>query len=108
MSAADELEDFYDDTVTVRTLTGTGGMGNIYEPTDDVRCFVDNTRAVVRDADGTETISESTLTCPPEYAGIFQPGSQVTLEDRVSTVIKAAHARPGRLDLPAHVEVSLT
>lgn len=108
MSAADELEDFYDETVTVRTLTGGGAWGNTFTETAGVRCFLDATRAVVRDGQGVEVISETTLTGPPEYADLFTPGSEVVLPDRVAQVIKAAHAKPGKLDLPAHVEVYLT
>lgn len=108
MSAADELEDFYSDTVTVRTLTGTGGWGDTYTITENVRCFLDETRTLVRDGAGAEIISETTLTGPEEYAGIFLPGSEVILLTRTANVIKAAHAKPGPLDLPAHVEVWLT
>ncbi|MBM7767357.1 hypothetical protein [Glutamicibacter nicotianae] len=108
MTAADELEDFYDKTVTVRTLTGTGSWGDTWEETTGVRCFADETRTQVRDGAGAEVISETTLTCPPEYAGIFKPGSEVILPTRTAFVIKAGIADPGLLDLPAHVEVNLT
>lgn len=108
MSATDELQDFYDTEVTVQTLTGAGAWGDTYETHEGVQCFLDDTRTLVRDNTGAEVISETTLTGPPEYAGIFQPGSTVDLPDRTATVIKAAHAKPGLLDLPAHVEISLT
>lgn len=108
MSTADELEDFYDKTVTVRTLTGTDSWGDQWETHENIRCFTDETRTLVRDGQGAEVISETTLTAPHEYAGIFTPGSEVILPTRTAAVIKAAVADPGLLDLPAHVEVNLT
>lgn len=108
MSAADELEEFYVHTITVQTLAGNGSWGPAYETTEGVRCFIDETRTIVRDAQGAEVISETTVTAPPEYAGVFLPGSLVTLLTREATVIKAGHASSGPLDLPDHVEVWLT
>lgn len=107
MSAA-ELEDFYVHTVAVRTLTGSGAWGDTYEDHAGVRCFVDDSRTMVRDEQGTEVVSSSTLTCPVEYAGIFAPGSTVALPHREATVIGVAHAESGPLDLPDHIEVALT
>lgn len=108
MSTADELEEFYVHTVTVNTLTGAGAWGDTYETHAGVRCFIDETRALVRDAQGSEVISETTLTLPTEYAGIFLPGSTVDLPDRTATLIKAGAATSGPLDLPDHIEVHLT
>ncbi|UTT40250.1 hypothetical protein NMP99_03055 [Glutamicibacter mishrai] len=108
MSAADELEDFYDKTVTVRTLVGSDSWGDQWTETTGVRCFLDETRTLVRDGAGAEVISETTLTGPPEYASLFTPGSEVILPTRTANVIKAGVADPGLLDLPAHVEVALT
>lgn len=108
MSTAVELEEFYVHTITVQTLIGDDSWGPSYEATENVRCFIDETRTIVRDAQGAEVISETTVTAPPEYAGIFLPGSLVMLPTREATVIKAGHASSGPLDLPDHVEVSLT
>ena len=108
MTAADELEDFYDKTVTVRTLLGSDAWGDQWEETANVRCFLDETRTLVRDGAGAEVISETTLTGPPDTAGLYTPGSEVILPTRTANVIKAGVADPGLLDLPAHVEVALT
>lgn len=107
MSAA-ELEDFYDQTVTVRTFLGSGAWGDEWEDHENVRCFLDETRTLVRDGQGNEVISETTLTGPPEYAAIYTPGSEVILPTRTANVIKAGVANKGFLDFPAHVEVALT
>ena len=108
MSSADELEDFYDKTVTVRTLIGADAWGDQWEETANVRCFLDETRTLVRDGAGAEVISETTLTGPPDTANLYTPGSEVILPTRTAFVIKAGVADPGILDLPAHVEISLT
>ena len=108
MTATDELEDFYDKTVTVRTYLGAGAWGDEWETTEGVRCFTDETRTLVRDGQGAEVISETTLTAPPEYAPWFTPGSEVVLPTRTAFVIKAGVADEGTLGFPAHVEVALT
>ena len=108
MSTADELEEFYVHTIDVQTLTGAGAWGNTYEEHPGIRCFIDETRTIVRDAQGAEVISETNITAPPEFAVIFLPGSLVTLPTREATVIKAGHATSGMLDLPDHVEAWLT
>ncbi|WP_404285429.1 hypothetical protein [Glutamicibacter arilaitensis] len=108
MSAADELEDFYDSLVTVRTFLGSGAWGDEWATHENVRCFLDETRTLVRDGQGAEVISETTLTGPPEYSSIFTPGSEVVLPSRTANVIKAGVANKGFLGFPAHVEVNLT
>lgn len=105
---AEELDEFYVHEVTVRPLTGTGAFGPIYGPETTVPCFIDNTRGLVRNGEGAEIVSETTLTAPPQHAGAFPPGTEVDLPDRTATVIKAGEADSGNLDLPDHVEVNLT
>ncbi|WP_313816350.1 hypothetical protein [Citricoccus sp.] len=107
MSAAD-LEEFYVHQATVRTLQSGGAWGDTFAPDRAARCFIDETRTLVRDGTGAEVISETTLTTPPEYDGWFLPGSEVDLPKRTATVIKAGLANSGPLDLPDHLEVALT
>jgi hypothetical protein len=68
-----------------------------------VRCLVDDERRLVRDAQGAETVSDTTIFFPP---GTHCPeGSRVTTNGRVTTVI-ASYARDGGgLPTPDHVEV---
>ncbi|GAA3705400.1 hypothetical protein GCM10023081_46790 [Arthrobacter ginkgonis] len=103
-----ELDDFYVHTVTVHTLTSQGAWGDDYTPTAGVKCFIDDTRTLVRDGQGAEVISETNLTAPPYYASLFKPGSTVDLPSRTATVIKAGLADSGPLELPDHIEVWLT
>lgn len=108
MTAADELTDFYDQRVTVLTLESSGSWGDEYTHTSDVPCFLDESRNIVLDQNGQEVVSMTTLTGPVDTAELYTPGSQVKLPTRTATVISVGVARPGVLDLPAHVEVSLT
>lgn len=92
--------------VTVEPLTGEGPYGPTYGPPVTVRCFRDDKRRLVRGADGSELVAETTLymwlseTCPA--------GSRVTLDDgRVSTVITSARRDGGGLPTPDHLEVTL-
>lgn len=108
MTTADELEDFYDQEVTVLTLDSSGSWGDEYTHTRGVRCFLDESRNTVLNQVGREVVSMTTLTGPVDTADLYKPGSQVQLPTRTATVISVGVARPGILDLPAHVEVSLT
>lgn len=94
-------------TVQVEPLVGEGPFGPLFGSPVTVRCFRDDKRRLVRDASGTEVVSETTLymrlseTCPVN--------SRVTLDDgRVSTVITAARRDGGGWPTPDHLEVTLT
>lgn len=111
----DDLEDFYQHTVTVQTLLGSGGMGDVYaapltlSPTDTTGVFVEDKRRLVRSADGSEVISESTIYGRWVLGPVLAVGSLVTLPSgRTATVITTARYAAGVLDLPDHVEAALT
>ena len=109
MSAADELDEFYVHEVTVELPGVEGPWGAEPGGTSDlIRCFVDDTRRLVRDAQGTETVSESSLTAPPEFFDQFTPGATVNLPHRKAEVISVGVADSAGLDLPDHIEVYLT
>lgn len=110
----DELADFYVHTVTVETLTGTDGYGReqfaapvILTP-PDTGCFVEQKRRMVRDKDGVQVVSETTVYTRPEQIDLFTPGSRVTIRTAVAHVITAALNDSGDLDLPDHIAVALT
>jgi hypothetical protein len=106
--SADDLEEFYVHTVDVETFEGGGSWGESYTPHPGLRCFIDDSRRLVRDGQGAEVVSETTITAPPEYAPLFTPGSRVILPHRAASVITVAVAESGGLDLPDHVEAALT
>lgn len=103
-----DLDDFYVHTVTVRTLTGTGGMGNVYATPFPLACFVDDVVRLVRGPDAAEVVSSSTVYAPAGTTTLT-PGSLVTLPSgREATVITSANRTSGALELPDHVEAACT
>ncbi|MFC7582434.1 hypothetical protein ACFQYP_00490 [Nonomuraea antimicrobica] len=88
---------------TIEPFHGDGAYGPIYGEAVTVKCLVDDERRLVRDAQGAETVSDTTVFLPP---GTRCPeGSRVTANGRVTTVI-ASYARDGGgLPTPDHVEV---
>lgn len=90
------------DQVTVETYNGEGAYGPILAAARTVWCNVDETRRLVRDANGDETVSEATLhlhprtrTVPAEGQvqetvdplEVFTPESAVVIRGRATRVI---------------------
>lgn len=104
----DDLADFYVHTVTVQTLTGSGGMGDTYTDPAPLACFVDDKRRLVRSGSGEEVVSETTVYAPAGTT-VLTAESLVTLPSgRVATVIALSILDSGTMDLPDHVEANLT
>lgn len=92
--------------VLVEPATEEGPFGQEYGPQATVRALVEAKRRLVRDAEGAEVVSETTLrmrldeTCPT--------GSRVTLPDgAVSYAITSAPVDGGKLPVPSHLQVAL-
>lgn len=92
--------------ILIEPFAGEGPFGQEYGEPAEVRSLVEHKRKLVRDAEGAEVISETTLrmqlweTCPT--------GSRVTLPGgAVSFVITSAPIDGGRLPVPSHLEVNL-
>ncbi|MCO1575028.1 hypothetical protein M8C13_04545 [Crossiella sp. SN42] len=92
-------------TATIEPYLGTTGTGPRFGPPEQVRCFADDKRRLVRSATGTEVVSETTLYCPPGTTA--PPESRVTVQGRATTVIAAHQRDGGGLPTPDHVEVVL-
>jgi len=101
------LEDFFVHTISVEQLIGSGGEGDVYASAVDVRCFVEDTRRLVRGPDGREVVSETTVYAPAGTTALA-PGARVTLPTRAATVITCADLDGGPLALPSHVVANLT
>ena len=92
-------------TITVRSYAGEGPYGPAYAAAVTVRCNVDASRRLVRNAAGDEVVSEATLHAHPDVADAFPPESLVTINGRNTVVIGAkTHTLRGR---PTHVEVTV-
>lgn len=92
-------------TVTVEPYLGSGAFGDTYGAPVTVSCWVEASRKVVRDADGSEVVSGTTVYAQP---GVTAPArSRVTLPDgRVTLVITVADRDSGALPLPSHTEIT--
>lgn len=84
---------FYPHTVSIRDLTGSGGMGDAYAAPRTVAAEVLDEQTLVRGADGREVVSSTRVTLPlPEYVPL---GSLVTVwqgepHEREARVLTAA------------------
>ena len=103
------MAEFYVHTAAVEMFLGTTGYGeDTFAAPVNVACFAEETRRLVRDKDGEQVVSESTLYTFPITGPLFAPDSRVTLNGMVSRVIRKSVHDSGDLDLPDHTAVALT
>lgn len=96
-------------TVTVETSSGEDSWGNTLATVSaPIPGFLDDKRVLVRGTTGDQVVSESTFYTGTEHAALFTPESLVHTGTRTATVIRAAVATSGPLELPDHLAVSLT
>ncbi|MDQ5861564.1 MAG: hypothetical protein M3536_04790 [Actinomycetota bacterium] len=104
-----DFEEFMIHPVQVETKSGEDPWGNTTSTLSAVVLgFLDDSRALVRNAAGDQVVSESTFYTGKEHKALFVPESLVHLPDRVATVIRCKVADSGPLQLPDHVAVTLT
>lgn len=66
-------------TVTVKTYLGASAYGDRYAaPSQPIPCFVEDDVKLVRDTDGNEMVSTTTVYADLAKAALFPPGSLVT------------------------------
>ena len=107
--SVNDLAEFYVHTAQVEMFLGTNGYGeDTFAAPVSVVCFTDEARKLVRDKAGEQVVSETTLATYPVSAPLFVAGSKVTVNGNESRVIKTKLGDSGTLDLPDHIEVSLT
>lgn len=95
--------------VQVETKSGEDSWGNTNTTLSaPVMGFLDDSRALVRNAGGDQVVSESTFYTGKEHQDLFTPESLVHLPGRVATVIRCKAADSGPLGLPDHIAVTLT
>lgn len=76
-------------TASVRTYTGQNADGPLYADAVSVKVFVNDSRQLVRDATGTEIVSETTLYGHLVDIDTFLPQSLVTVNGREAEVVMA-------------------
>jgi hypothetical protein len=94
-------------TVTVRTLGGASSNARPFAEPVERQVYLEDTREVVRTAGGSEETSESSLFDDPDQAGLYEPGSEVSVPDRTARVIKVSRMEIGDEDVD-HCQVWLT
>lgn len=95
--------------VTVKPYEGDGAYGPTFGTgVPDVACMLDDTRKLVRNADGAEVVSETTLITRLQHATKFAPGSEVILPRRTAVVIGVAERTDGGIGAWQHLEVVLS
>jgi hypothetical protein len=121
-----ELDEFFVHTAKVETYLGEGSNGSVYaapvtlSPTSTPPngVFADDSRKLVRNANGEQVVSETTLYTSISNVGLFTEKSRVTIlgdsdgdeitPGRAALVIKVNANDSGTLDLPDHLAVTLT
>jgi hypothetical protein len=97
-------------TVTVRPLTGSGGMGAVYgSPVADIPALVVEGAQLVRSPSGEEVVSQAQVSVHFDVEA--PPGSEVTVwagtaKERTSTVITASGGP--HPTLPSFLTLALT
>lgn len=95
--------------ITVEPYAGAGAHGPLYGDPVAVRALMDAGRRRVRDTEGDEVVSETTLRVRLTDADHFPTGSRVTLPDGTTPTVITTSRHDGRsLPAPSHLEVSLT
>lgn len=85
------LDEFPSTVITVETLAGTAGAGDLYATAVSRPVFLEDKRRQVRDSTGELTISETTLYDGDVTKGdLYEPGSRVTASGRQARVIRCA------------------
>lgn len=93
-------------TVSVCTKTGVTGGGALLSDPVDVRCFVDEKVRLVRNSDGDQVVSSSTL-YTSDTRSLWAPGSTVTVFGRPTKVIAVSRRDDGGSGAWQHTEVAL-
>lgn len=105
-----DFDDIFDEWLTqgvaLRVLLGSSAEGVRHaDPVNVDGVAVEHARRLVRDAEGREVVSETTIYVP-EGKPTFSPGDEVIIAARASTVIRVADFAPfGLFD---HKVVNLT
>jgi hypothetical protein len=92
--------------VIVDPYLGQSANGPRYGPAMTVRCFIDDTRRLVRNEAGVQVVSESTVYCRLDVTA--PPKSRVNVFGREAFVITAKRRDGGGLSTPDHLELALT
>jgi hypothetical protein len=92
--------------VTIKPYAGVSSNGKpVYDADVDLVALVDDTRRLIRDAQGNQVISETTIMVP--LGTVCPLKSLVVLPSRTSTVLAVTEIDGGSFPVPSHIEVAL-
>lgn len=93
--------------VTVKPYLGVNAAtgADVYDADVPLVAIVDDTRRLIRDANGNQVISETTVMLP--LGTNCPPKSLVVLPTRTATVLGVSEIDGGTLPVPSHLEVAL-
>lgn len=94
--------------VTVETLTAPTSFGEQYAAPVTVTCFINDTRNLIRNGEGEQVVSETTLYAPLSTESTFAEGSRVTVNGRHARVLKLSRRDSAGPVNAHHVQVALT
>lgn len=101
-------DDFLLHQVEVSTMNGEGAYGTTYGAPLVVRGFLDDTRALVRNSQGDQVVSESRFYCDLDQGSTFTDDSKVLVNGRRSYVIRVSRGDIGGMaGMPEYLEVAL-
>jgi hypothetical protein len=89
--------------ITVEPYLGSGGYGDTWGPAVTVRGIVEEKRRLVRNSQGVEVLSNTTVRCP--LGTNAPPLSKVTVRGTVTKVIACPRHDGKALPVPSHTEV---
>ena len=92
-------------TVTIRAYLGTGAYGDVFDTATDYPARVRRENRLVRDSDGAEVVSSSTVVTIPDCT--CPPGSKITLPGETgerTTITYAPHVGAREVH---HVEIDV-
>jgi hypothetical protein len=100
------------DTITVETFLGSGAMGDVFAAPVILAppngCWVENSRKLVRAANGEQIISETTVYTATANNALFNTDARVTINGVVSRVLKANNNdTAGLMPSVDHVAINL-
>lgn len=103
-----DIDDMFVHTISVETYLGEGGNGSAYAAPVDVPCFIDGGVKVTRTATGEQLVVNAPVYAPLEHAATLVAESRVTMRGATSRILAATVYDSGDLDLPDHVQITLT
>ena len=106
--SADDLDEFWVHTIAVETYLGEGGSGTLYADPVDVPCFIDGGVKVIRTATGEQLVTNAPVYAPLEHAATLTAESRVSIRGATARILAATVYDSGGLDLPDHVQITLT